>query len=110
MDLGPAISPKNIAERGGLETCNTRFDNEINQFICKQESFAVDFSLPRSLSFNIAVQGGETRGIPAESGREGVWDSGEKASPADGDRIVFGTIGEASNLITYLSWIPPPTK
>ncbi len=24
-------------------------------------------------------------------------------SPADGDRIVFGTIGEASNLITYLS-------
>lgn len=45
----------------------------------------------------------KARGIPAESGREGVWDSGEKASPADGDRIVFGTIGEASNLITYLS-------
>lgn len=55
-----------------------------------------------ALNQPLAVLGGTPEAPAASSVDQGKSDDGD-AARAEGDRIIFGTIGEASNLISYLS-------
>lgn len=71
---------------------------------------ALAAALLLALSFPGSGPGARAWAAPADAGRAGIpVEAGESQpedrneSPVDGDRILFGSIGEASNLISYLS-------